>query len=139
MGRHRYAVCRCLVHRIFFQRPDIDLIVDEVPAAPLLAGVLADHGTGRGKGVVLPHHGHCAGIILLCDQGNIAGDVHMGRAHGDAGDGLANLLLTHMPVDMADVLVAEFLQPLQDHLRRLIADGAVRRGMDHLRQLFHLL
>ena len=137
--RDRDLIRGGVIHRVFFQPPDIQGIVDQVPAAPLFTGMLADKSAGGGKGIVLPDHLHCPGVIVLRDEGDIARDVHVGRTEVHTGHLLPDLLGTDLVVHMAFILFPEGLQALQDFNGRLIADGAVGGIPDHLRQGFHLV
>ena len=88
-GRHHAG----MVHRVALEGPDVDAVVDHVPAAAGFAGVLAHQGAGHGEGVVLADQAHGVGIPAFAHQRHIAGDIHTGRAQGPhkapAGSGAA--------------------------------------------------
>ena len=89
-----------LVHDVVLDAADVDGIVNHIPAAPCLAGMLADQCAGRGEGVVLTDQAHGVRAASFPGKGDIARDVHVGRAERHAGDGLLEgagaLALLHM-------------------------------------------
>ena len=60
-------------------------IVDHIPAAAGLAGMLADVGAGGGQGVVLADQAHGVGVAPDAHQGHVARDIHARRTQGHAG------------------------------------------------------
>ena len=92
----------------------------------MLAGMLANQAADAGEGVVLPDEAHRVGISSRADEGNIAGDVDMGRAVCDAGhrreggDAASGM-------DVAEIIIPEGRKAVKDDAGRLMPDGAVRR------------
>ena len=128
-----------LIHRELLQTADVHRVVQQAAAAAVLAGVLTDHGTGRGQGVILADQVDRTGVVALTHQRDIAGDVHMGGTHIDAGHLLPHIGGTELLLDMALVLQLEAVQAAQHLGGGLVADGAVRAVPDHDGQLAHLV
>ena len=64
-------------------------------------------------------------MTALADQGNVAGDVHMGRAQGDTGHRLAVSTGTTAHPNVLLVVIAAADQALVNHAGCLVADGTV--------------
>ena len=114
-----------VVHGVPLQTPDVDGVVDHVPAAPGLAGMLADIGAGGGEGVVLADQAHGVGAASLAHQRHVARHVHAGGAQRHAGHGQLQTGQTSMVLDVLLVVVPEALQTVQHKPCRVPADGAV--------------
>ena len=108
--RDRYSVRGNLVYRIFFQPPDIDGIVDEIPAAAFLAGMLTDHSAGRRQRIVPADHIYSPRVIFFSDQRDISRDIHVRRTEIDTRH-----LLTDFPGTAAVFYMTEifFFQSFQ--------------------------
>ena len=118
------------VHGVALQPADVDGIVDHIPAAPRLAGVLADIGTGHGEGIVLTDQPHRIGAASLAYQGHIAGYVHTGGTQGHAGHRQLQARQTAVVQDVFLVVIPEALQPVQHQSGGVAPDGAVG-GVHH--------
>ena len=118
------------VHGVALQPADVDGIVDHVPAAPRLAGVLADVSTGHGEGIVLTDQPHRIGAASLAYQGHIAGYVHTGGTQGHAGHRQLQARQTAVVQDVFLVVIPEALQPVQHQSGGVAPDGAVG-GVHH--------
>ena len=125
-----------VLHGEALQAADVDGIVHHGPAAAHLAGMLADEAAGGGQGIVLPDELHRVGIAALEDEGDVAGDVHMGGTQGHAGNGLVLDAQAAAMEDMLLIVVPEALDAFQDHAGSFLSDGAVRAGKDALGGLF---
>ena len=105
--------------------------------------MLAYEGAGGGEGIVLPDQADGVRIPALPDsggyQGDVAGDVHMGRAQGHAGHRLGGHTGTAAVLHMLHILVPVAGQPLIDHIGRLISNGAVGGFHDRQSRLLHQL
>ena len=123
-----------LVHGEPLDAADVHRRVDEGAAAPGLAGVLAHERAGRGERVVLAHQVHGTGVVAGRHEADVAGHVHVRRAERLAGHRLAHARGAGARAHVARVLVGELLQALEQGVRRLVADGAVRRVAHHLGQ-----
>ena len=121
-----------VVHRVPLQAADVHRVVHHPPAALALAGVLAHIGAGRREGVVLADEAHRVLVPPQADEGHIPGDVHMGRAGGHAGDGVAQAADAAAVEHMLLIVLPEAPHPPQHHVGGLIADGAVGGVGDHL-------
>ena len=115
----------CVVHGVALQAADVDGVVDHVPAAPRLAGVLADVSAGGGEGVVLPDQAHRVGAASLAHQRHVARHIHARGAQRHAGHRQLQARQTSMVLDVLLVVVAEALQSVQHQPGRIAADGAV--------------
>ena len=138
---HRLArVCRPLrgghvrrvVHGVPLQAADVHRVVHHPPAALALAGVLAHVGTGGGEGVVLSDEAHRVLVPPKPDEGDVAGNVHMGRAGGDAGYRVAQAADAPAVEHVFLVVLPKAPHPPEHHVGRLIADGTVGGVGDHL-------
>ena len=127
-GRRRHRAGA--VHRGELQAADIDGRVQDRPAAPALAGMLADHGAGRGEGVVLPDQPHRIGIASLLHQRHIPGNVHASRTVGHTGDGLGHVGGAAMVLHVGLEVLLAALQHPEDHAGSLHPEGAVRGVLD---------
>ena len=116
-----------MIHRVALQAADVYGIVHHAAAAVGLTGVLAHVGAGKGEGIVLADQAH--GIVVAAGphQRDVAGNVHMGRAHRDAGHRVAQAADAAAMQHVLLVIFPEAPYPLQHHMGSLIADGAVRR------------
>ena len=114
-----------MIHSKPLQTADIDGVIHHSPAALFFARVLADVGTGAGEGVVLANQAHRVIVPLLPDESHIAWDIHMGRAGGHTGHGIAQGTDTAAMVDMFLIVLPEAPNTLEHHMGRLITDGAV--------------
>ena len=118
------------VHSVAFQPADVDGVVDHIPAAPRLAGVLADVSTGHREGIVLTDQPHRIGAASLAYQGHIAGYVHTGGTQGHAGHRQLQARQTAVVQDVFLVVIPEALQPVQHQSGGIAPDGAVG-GVHH--------
>ena len=57
------------VHSVTLEAADIHGVVDHIPAAAGLTGVLADVGAGHREGIVLTDEPHRVGAAARADQG----------------------------------------------------------------------
>ena len=128
-----------LIHGILFQAADVHRIIQQTAAAAVLAGMLADHGAGRGQRVVLADQVDGTGVILLAHQRNVARNIHMSGAQVDAGYLLPHIGGTQLLLNVALVLQLKAAQSAQHLGSRLVANGTVRTVPDHGGQLTHLL
>ena len=112
------------VHGVALQPPDVHGVVDHVPAAPGLAGVLADIGAGHGEGVVLADEPHRVGAAARADQGDVSGDVHPRRAQGHAGHRVLQAAQAAVVVDVLPVVVGKALQAVEHQPGGVLPDGA---------------
>ena len=131
---HRHGLG--VVHGKALQPADVDGVVHHPPAALALAGVLADVGAGGDEGVVLADEAHRVLVPPLVDQGHIAGDVHMGGAGGHAGHRVTQPADAPAVEDVLLIVLPEASDPLEDHVGRLVADGAVGGVGDDLGGIF---
>ncbi len=107
---------------------DVDRVVHHGAAAANFAGVFANQGAHRGQRIVLANQAHGVAIASFGDQGDIAGDIHAGRALRHAGHGLVEFQgAAAIAQNCSSKSSRNPSTPLQDHLRRFIADGAVGR------------
>ena len=100
--------------------------------------MLTDKSTGCGKRIVIPNQIDGICITMLPNQGNIAGNIHMRRAMGNAGHLLPDSLLASVLFNMAHILIPEKLHTLQNNIGSLITDSTVRRILNHFCQLHHI-
>ncbi len=114
-----------VVHGVALQAADVDGVVDHIPAAARLAGMLADVGAGHGEGIVLADQPHRVGAASLAYQGHIAGNVHAGGTQGHAGHRQLQARQTAVVQDVLLVVVPEALQPVQHQSGGVAPDGAV--------------
>ena len=119
-----------MVHSVALQPADVDGVVDHIPAAAGLTGVLADVGAGRGERIILSDEAHRVGAAPLAHQRHVAGHVHPGGAEGHAGDGQLQAGKTAAVVHVLFIVVAEALQAIQHQAGRVAADGAVSGVQD---------
>ena len=94
-----------MIDSVPLEAADVDGIIDHIPAAAGLAGMLADEGAGGGEGVILADQAHCVGIAALGHQGDIAGDIHPGGAEGHAGHRLGDMAGALSVLDMVPVIL----------------------------------
>ncbi len=130
-------VGRGIVYRIFLDGADVKRRVDKDAAAALLARVLAHQRAGRGERVVLADHLNRTGIVAFAHHGDVGGNVHMGRAHGFARHALAHASAAGVIGNVRFNLGSEGVHGVERGLGGLVADGAVGRVADHLRQRAH--
>ena len=121
-----------VVHGVPLQAADVHRVVHHPPAALALAGVLAHIGAGGGEGVVLSDEAHRVLIPPQPDEGDVPGDVHMGRAGGDTGHRVAQAADAPAVEHVLLVVLPEAPHPPEHHVGRLIADGTVGGVGDHL-------
>ena len=137
--RHGHLVGARVLAGELLDAADVERRVDERAAAALLAGMLAHQAARGGERVVLADHLHGAGVIALRHQRDIGGHVHMRRAERLARHRLAHATLALMLAHVAFNLGGEGVQAFQQGVRRLVADGAIRRVAHHLGQRAHAL
>lgn len=89
-----------------------------------------------GRGVVLADKPDGVGVSARFDEGDIAGDIHARGALRHAGDGLVERAFAASVFDMLHEVVAEAADALENHIRGLIADCAVRRKINAFRPSF---
>ena len=121
-----------MIHRVALQAADVHGIVHHAAAAVVLTGVLAHVGAGKGEGIVFADQAHGIVVAACPHQRDVAGNVHMGRAHRDAGHRVAQAADAAAMQHVLLVIFPEAPYPLQHHMGSLIADGAVRRVGDDL-------
>ena len=99
--------------------------------------MLTDKAAGGWERVVLADQADRISISSFFHKRHIARNVHMGRTDRDTGNRLVVGTGTASVPDMLHIVIAVADESLVDHVRRLIADGAV--GGIHDRQccLFH--
>ena len=99
--------------------------------------MLTNKAAGGWERVVLPDQADRVGVSSFFHKRHIARDVHMGRTDRDTGNRLIVGTGTAPVPDVLHIVIAVADESLVDHVRRLIADGAV--GGIHDRQccLFH--
>ena len=100
--------------------------------------MLADVGTGGGKGVVLPHQAHGVVIAAGVHQGDVAGDVHARGAHGHAGNGVVEGAEAAVVQDVLLKVLPKAPDAGEDQVGGVDADGAVRCIHDDLGGLFQV-
>ena len=137
--RHGHLVGARVLAGELLDAADVERRVDERAAATLLAGMLAHQAARGGERVVLADHLHGAGVIALRHQRDVGGHVHMRRAERLARHRLAHATLALMLAHVAFNLGGEGVQAFQQGVRRLVADGAIRRVAHHLGQRAHAL
>ena len=128
-------------HGKALQPTDVDRVVHHAAAALNLAGMLADQAADGGHGIILPDEPDGVGIASLQHAGDIAGDVHTRRAHGNTGHRLIERADAAPAADVLLKVVTEALESPQDHPRGLVTNGAVcgqEHRQDVLQQLFQL-
>jgi len=131
-GRGRRQGRFGMVHSEPLQSADVHRIIYHLPAAVEFAGMFTDVGTDRWERIVLADQFQGLFVMAFPDQGDIAGDIHMGRAGGDTGYWMAESADTAAVEHMFFIIFPEASDSLQHHIRCLIADGTVRRISDHL-------
>ena len=99
--------------------------------------MLADKAAGGRERVVLADQTDRIGVSSFFHKRHIARNVHMGRADRDTGNRLVVGTGTASVPDMLHIVIAVADESLVDHVRRLIADGAVGGIHDRKRCLFH--
>ena len=117
-------------HGKALQPADVDRVVHHAAAALNLAGMLADQAADGGHGIILPDEPDGVGIASLQHAGDIAGDVHTRRAHGNTGHRLIERADAAPAADVLLKVVTEALESPQDHPRGLVTNGAVC-GQEH--------
>ena len=115
----------CVVHGVPLQAPDVDGIVDHIPAAAGLAGMLTDVGAGGGHGVVLADQAHGVGVAPGPHQGHVARDIHPRRTQGNAGHGILEACQAPVVLHVLLIVVPEALQAIHHQAGGVPADGAV--------------
>lgn len=115
----------CVVHGVPLQTPDVDGIVDHIPAAAGLAGMLTDVGAGGGHGVVLADQAHGVGVAPGPHQGHVARDIHPRRTQGNAGHGILEACQAPVVLYMLLIIVPEALQSVHYQPGRVPPDSAV--------------
>ena len=98
--------------------------------------MLADIGAGRGEGIVLADQAHRVGAAPLVHQCNISGNIHAGGAQGHAGHWVFQASQAAMMENVLLIVVPKALETHQDQLRRIYADGTVRRVHNDLGRIF---
>ena len=136
-GALRLGHLPCVVYGVALEAPDVDGVVDHVPAAPSLAGMLTDVGAGGGEGVVLADQPHRVGAVALAHQGHVAGNVHSCRAQSHAGHRVFQPCQAPMVQDVLLVVVPEALQAVHHQPGSVPSDGAVGGVYDGARRLFN--
>lgn len=131
-----YGHAARVLHGKPLEAADIDGSVHHTAAAADLAGVLADESADGGQGVVLADKPDGVGVSARFDEGDIAGDIHARGALRHAGDGLVERAFAASVFDMLHEVVAEAADALENHIRGLIADRAVRRKINAFGRLF---
>ena len=99
--------------------------------------MLTDKAAGGRERVVLADQADRISISSFFHKRHIARNVHMGRADRDTGNRLVVGTGTASVPDMLHIVIAVADESLVDHVRRLIADGAVGGIHDRKRCLFH--
>ena len=101
--------------------------------------MLADKAAGGWERVVLADQTDRVGVSSFFHKRHIARDVHMGRTDRDTGNRLVVGTGTASVPDMLHIVIAVADESLVDHVRRLIADGAIGGVHDRQRRFFHKL
>ena len=92
--------------------------------------MLTDEGAGRGERIVLADEADSVLIPACPDEGNIAGNVNICRAKGNAGNGFVKAAKAGS-FKVSFIVLSETVQTAQNHLRRFIADCTVGSGVDY--------
>src|SRR5699024_6481963 len=112
------------VHGVALEAPDVHGVVDHVPAAAGLAGMLADVGAGHREGVVLADEPHRVVAAAGVDEGDVAGDVHPGGAQGHTGHRVFEAAQAAVVVDVFPVVVGKAVDAVEHQTGGVLADGA---------------
>ena len=99
--------------------------------------MLTNKAAGGWERVVLPDQTDRVGVSSFFHKRHIARDVHMGRADRDTRNRLVVGTGTSSVPDMLHIVIAVADESLIYHIRRLIADGAIRGVHDRQCCLFH--
>ena len=127
------------IHRVALEGPDVHGVIDHVPAAAGLAGVLADVGAGHREGIVLADEADGVLAAAGAYERNIAGDVDAGGTQRHAGHGVLQIAQAAVVVDVLPVVVREAVNSVQHQLGRVPPDGAGGGGGDGLGGLLNNL
>ena len=115
----------CVIHRITLEGADVDGVVHHAAPARELAGVLADEAAGKREGVVLADEAHGIVVAAGVDQGDVAGNVHVGGACCATGHSVTCAGRAATGRGMRDEVVTKAAHGPQHHGAGLVADGAV--------------
>ena len=125
-----------MVHREPLQPADVHRIIHHLPAAVEFAGMFTHVAADCRERIVLADQVQGFFVMAFPDQGDVAGDIHMGRTGGDTGHRMAETADTAAIEYVLLIIFPETPDSLQHHIGRLIADGTVRRISDHLGGVF---
>ena len=89
--------------------------------------MLTDKCAGGRERIVLADQAHGVGVAAVLDEHEVARDIHARGAQCHAGHRQGQACQTSVMLDMLDIVVPEALKAAQAQLRRVAADGAVRR------------
>ena len=87
--------------------------------------MLTYHGTCRGKRVTVSDDIDRSCVIPLIDECHITGNIYMSRTQSDARNSLVNVLDAALVLDMALILIREFLKAVENRIRSNYAYSAV--------------
>ena len=118
--------------RITLKGEDVHGIINHTAATVHLAGVLAHEAANAGQRVILANELHSIGVAAGLDKRDVARDINVSGATGDARNLLGTLESAAVIPDMMLEVVAEPADGHEGHLARLIADGAIARIVDRL-------
>ena len=122
-----------IVDRVELQAPDVDSVVNHAAAALVLAGVLADHCANAGERVIFAYEPYCVGVTSSVHERDIARNVDVCRAKGNAWDcveAVCGAMMAFGSVSL--VILAEAPHSLENHVSGLVAYCAVSGVGDSL-------
>ncbi len=122
-----------VVHGKALEAADVHGVVHHAAAAVHLAGMLAHVAAHEGQRVVLADEAHGVGVAAGLHEADVAGDVHAGRAAGNAGHELRLLEAADVVLHVAPEVIREALDGREGHGPGLVADGTVGRQVDAAR------
>ena len=136
LGHVRAVVALHMVGSVALECQDVQWVVDDAATAVHLARVLAHAAAHDGQRVVLADEADRIGVATGLHERDVARDVDVGRAAGDARDALVLLETAGVLAHVVLEVVAEAAHGHERHGAGLVADGAVARQIDGVRGLF---
>ena len=115
-----------------FERKDVHGIVYHATTAVHLAWMLAHKAADARQGVVLTNELDGIGVAPSLHQRDVAGNINMSRAAGNAGNLFCSVEPAAMMLNVMFKVVTETADGGKGHLARLVADGAIARIIDGL-------
>ena len=115
-----------------FERKDVHGIVYHATTAVHLAWMLAHKAADARQGVVLTNELDGIGVAPSLHQRDVAGNINMSRAAGNAGNLFCSVEPAAMMLDVMFKVVTETADGGKGHLARLVTDGAIARIIDSL-------